>query len=171
MKKLWILFSGCILFYSASQGQVMLSPQTMAVQGHHFQNAQFEISYTIGELTAVSTLTSGGQMLTQGFQQPDKFSIAAINNPGFLSGSTIYPNPADNYVTLQLSGSSPDNYVIVMLDASGRQINAAVTLQQIPGTLQHNISLEGLAAGTYIIRVTSTDGLGQRSFKINKLHI
>jgi len=172
MKKLRILFWISIISnVSAFSQDVSASQHVFASHGQNFQGTGFQISYTIGELALVNTATGGNQILTQGFHQPDKFTIISINDVEFLSGASVYPNPADQNVTLELSDPRLREYLVDLYDASGRKAIATVKLKQIPGTLKYSIPLEGLAAGTYVIRVMTTDGLGQRSFRINKLHI
>ena len=172
MKKPGILFWILVMSnFSAFSQNVSAEQRVFASQGLHFEGSNFEISYTIGELALVNTATGNNSMLTQGFHQPDKFTIVSINNPEMLAGATVYPNPADQNVTLEMSGQRLKEYVVDLYDASGRKVSATLKLKQIPGTMQYTIPLTGLSAGTYVIRVISTDGLEQRSFRINKLHI
>lgn len=164
----------CVLALSgvSLQGQsIQLSPQVFASQGQHFQNAQFEISYTIGELAAVSTLTAGNNILTQGFHQPDKYTIiSSVFNPEYSWNAGVYPNPADQNVTLSLNSRETDRIVLELLDASGRRVSESRIVQLIPGQQQFDIPMSHLASGVYLLRLSSVDGLRQNTLRINKSH-
>jgi hypothetical protein len=149
---------------------VQLSPQVFASQGQHFQNAQFELSYTIGELAAVSTVTAGNSTLTQGFHQPDKFIIASVFSPEYAWNAGVFPNPADQLVTLSLNSTDAESLVLELLDASGRRVSESRIIQLIPGQQQFDIALSHLASGVYLLRLSSTDGLRQNTLRINKSH-
>jgi hypothetical protein len=54
------------------------SPDVVSSSGAYFSNANASLSWTLGEL-ATETLANGGNILTQGFQQPVPVSITGIN--------------------------------------------------------------------------------------------
>lgn len=151
-------------------GQTQLSPQVYSSQGGNFSNAQFGISYTIGEMSSVSTITSGGTTLTQGFQQPDKYQIAIVESVDASWDASVYPNPADEQLTLQLSTEMHLEFVIDLFDAAGKKVMDTRTLNQIPGTKTYTVETAQLAAGAYLLRMTSKDGKHQRSFRITKMN-
>ncbi len=70
-KQLHLLFC-CIflLLHLASKAQLN-TPNVIASAGGYFANSNFSNSYTIGEMCVVETAFINGDMLTQGFQQPD----------------------------------------------------------------------------------------------------
>ena len=151
-------------------GQTQLSPQVYSSQGGDFSNAQFGISYTVGEISAVSTISNGGMTLTQGFHQPEKFTIALVESVDATWSADVYPNPADEQLTLRLSTESSLEFNLDLYDASGRKVLNTRSLNQIPGTATYTVPTAGLAAGTYLLRILSIDGKHQRSFRINKLN-
>jgi hypothetical protein len=68
----------------------------------------------------------------------------------------IYPNPADDNVTVDFSESDARNVTISLLDLSGRQLET----RQINGNDQRRISLNvsEYAAGMYLLQIMQ-DGL------------
>ncbi len=169
MKKTLLLFAlGAIPVIS--WGQTQLSPQVFSSQGGNFSNAQFGMSYTIGEMSAVSTISGGSTTLTQGFHQPDKYQIALVESIDASWTADVYPNPLDEQLTLRLSTESLLNFTLDLFDAEGRKVIASKTLNQVPGTKTYTVETSDLAAGAYLLRMTSTDGKHQRSFRITKMH-
>ena len=59
-----------VLLHLASKAQLN-TPNVIASGGGYFANVDFSNSYTIGEMCVVETHFVNGDMLTQGFQQPD----------------------------------------------------------------------------------------------------
>jgi len=49
-----------------------LSPTVISSTGGFSSNANGSLSYTVGEMTMVQTFSAGGNILTQGFQQPNE---------------------------------------------------------------------------------------------------
>jgi hypothetical protein len=64
----------------------------------------------------------------------------------------IYPNPADDNVTLDFSESDARNVTISLIDISGRQLET----QQINGSDQRRIfiNVSEYAAGMYLLQIS-----------------
>lgn len=150
--------------------QTQLSPQVFASQGNTFKNGQFEISYTIGELAAVSTLTAVNQILTQGFQQPDKFTIAFVEDISSGWEASLFPNPVNDLLNLSIESSVYTQLEAKVFDASGRIVASYSNLKCLPGSVQFPISTQGFAAGAYLLRIHSKTGSFQKTLRFNKLH-
>jgi hypothetical protein len=153
-----------------SWGQTQLSPQVFSSQGGDFSNAQFGVSYTIGEMSSVSTISNGNFTLTQGFHQPDKYQIALVESIDASWNAEVYPNPADEQLTLKLSSEKMLDLTLDLYDAEGRKVMASRKLNQVPGTQTYTVETSDLAAGAYLLRMTSADGKHQRSFRITKMN-
>ncbi len=162
-----------LLLFSAFQSDaqnIVLAPQVISSQGQHFQNAQFELSWTIGEMSAVSTISSGNSTFTQGFHQPDKFTIAFTEDLMSTWSAGLYPNPADAYVTLSLNAVNNTEMVVEILDAAGKLVRSPQMLQVFPGQQQIDFPLTDFSSGIYLLRLTTVDGKYQRSYRFNKSH-
>ncbi len=68
---------------------------------------------------------------------------------GAKGAVTLYPNPAGQLATLDLSSLTNEDYAVQVLDLTGRQVAA----YSLPGAAQHPLDLQRLAAGTYMVRV------------------
>ena len=167
-----ILSSTLVLFaaFEAGAQNIIFAPQVIASQGQHFQNAQFELSWTIGEMSAVSTISGGNNTFTQGFHQPDKFTIAFTEDLMASWSAGLYPNPADEQVTLSLNAINNEEMVVEILDAAGKLVRSAQKLQVLPGQQQIDFPLTDMASGIYLLRLTTADGKYQRTYRFNKSH-
>lgn len=167
------ILSSFLLFfaaYSAGAQNIILTPQVFASQGQHFQNAQFELSWTIGEMSAVSTISGGNNTFTQGFHQPDKFTIAFTEDLMASWSVGLYPNPADEYITLSLNAVNNEEMVVEILDAAGRLVRSPKKINVLPGQQQVDFPLTDMASGIYLLRLSTADGKYQRSYRFNKSH-
>jgi hypothetical protein len=122
-------------------------------------------SQTIGE-TAVE-LTGKGPFLTQGFQQPGIKIMLGIKPNG--DGVKSYPNPATDYVSIELFGDVTRSYSIAVLNLNG----VAVMIRDVSYTGSYwdvqDFTVSSLPMGLYFIRVTSGDGQINRVFKFEKI--
>jgi len=73
----------------------MLTPTVIASTGGFSSNANGSLSYTVGEMTMVQTFSANGNILTQGFQQPNEVLTGLIDlTQGQFGSFVVYPNPA-----------------------------------------------------------------------------
>lgn len=107
-----------------------------------------KINYTVGQTNFISETGSNGNV-TQGVQQPYEITVVlGINNKDINLTSSIYPNPASSYVTLNFNNDDPKNISYLLYDSSGKlyqqkKVNGKQTL----------ISMTDLADGVYFIKV------------------
>ena len=81
------------------------------------------------------------------------YRIISSSRLGYTSGSmSIWPNPADRLVHINLHGSGDGQYYLSLYDINGRCISRE------PVTLPGEVSLpEGVAPGIYIVEVVTSD--------------
>jgi gliding motility-associated-like protein len=60
-----------LIFLALKLSAQLNTPNVIASAGGYFANSNFSNSYTIGEMCVVETSFINGDMITQGFQQPD----------------------------------------------------------------------------------------------------
>jgi hypothetical protein len=82
----------------------------------------------------------------------------------------LYPNPADEYVTLSLNAVNNEEMVVEILDAAGKLVRSAQKLQVLPGQQQVDFPLTDMASGIYLLRLTTVDGKYQSTYRFNKSH-
>ncbi len=160
------MFSICV---AASSQNVQLSPEVFSSQGGNFIGADFELSYTIGELAAISTITSGDITLTQGFHQPDKFTIISIRPLEEELGAEIFPNPSSEMAQIKISSSEFYYLSIELYDAAGRVLRSE-KVKQFPGEQLYTLPTSDLAVGTYLVRLINSDGSAKKTLRLNKIY-
>lgn len=129
--------------------------------GDFFSNSTAELSWTLGEIMG-ETYTTASVHLTQGQQQtmyaPDPTNSVQIEENVSLD---LYPNPADDHVTLI---SSEPTVSVSFIDSRGRLVKNIELNQAHP-----QIDLIGLERGVYYLNVYSTNQQLLKIFKVVKL--
>ncbi|MFN5318947.1 MAG: T9SS type A sorting domain-containing protein [Bacteroidia bacterium] len=162
-------FVSCFFFLTIyAFGQPLFSPQVIGAAGQDFQSSQFQLSYTVGELAAVSTLSAANSTLTQGFHQPDKFTIAWTAFPESEMVIGLYPNPTDDYLRVFWQSATVNAYEISVFDATGRLVIAPSLIHTNFSAGETVLPTSTLAAGSYFIKVASVDGLQAKTLPFNK---
>jgi hypothetical protein len=132
----------------------LLTPRVISSQGGHFQSPAFSVSYTIGELAAVNTISGNGFIFTQGFHQPDKFSIVnQIADAEANWNIYAFPNPVSNQLNLSLNSNKTFNLLIRITDAAGRLVFAQSGVKTVPGEQVIQLNFIDYAPGVYHIRL------------------
>lgn len=67
---------------------------------------------------------------------------------------SLYPNPAKAYVEVTVTGLNADEADVVITNAAGAAVFENGNAMVIDGTLKLNITLDGLAAGNYMVTVS-----------------
>ncbi len=104
-------------------------------------------------------------------------STTAITPGGFSTANTcsstgvtetnneamrIYPNPASNHLTIDLSGISFNGGIVSLLDLVGNEV-----MIFIPTTAEANLDVTKLAKGVYFVKVTSSNSNYLKKVVIN----
>lgn len=142
-----------LLCTTVSQAQI-IGPSIITTQGSNYIAGGNQLSWTTGGLVT-QTLTAGGYILTQSFEQPElQVWTGAIGPSGVCPGTVI------NVPYIQ-SGivSNSNNFVAELSDAAG-SFASPVTVGTLAGKINGTIACtipSSTAAGTaYRIRVRST---------------
>ena len=97
----------------------------------------------------------GGRRDIGAFELQDDCIDDAVNAPEFLTGSTLYPNPAViGIVRVDIPTSFGTDINIRISDATGK-----VILTQATAAGTTDLDLSTLSAGTYLVQVITTEGL------------
>jgi hypothetical protein len=121
---------------------------------------------TIGE-TAVEIIGSTEFTLTQGFQQPLVKPTIIDHIDG--NGIRVYPNPATDYIIVELYGEKAKTFRIDIINITGTVVYSDVKTFGINFWDREPRDISILQRGFYIISVASSDGMIRRTFKIEKL--
>ena len=160
MKKYLSLFIIVIIAnYASAQGIVQ---QVYASSGSYFSNGTYSLSSTIGE-PITSTFNSTNYYLTQGFQQPN-YIITAVEDFDKNSNIIVYPNPADDYINIDLGTTNLDKYRFELYDVTGRLMMTGNITDKIT-----KLDMGSYASDIYFIRL-SFDSKIIKNFKVQKIN-
>lgn len=151
------LLIAVLLFFSCS----MYAQNIVSTNGGHFSSTNYQLSWTIGE-PVIETGNSDNRMITQGMHQ-SKLIVTSIKEIEGLQLTIIaYPNPAINYVQLEVESIKDEglDYHLYGMDGSllrkGRLTNNRV-----------KITMQEYIPSTYLLNVVDNNRL-LKTFKIIK---
>jgi hypothetical protein len=134
-----------------------LSPRVIASSGAYSSNGTNSLSYTVGEMTMVQTFSSGGSILTQGFQQPNEGATAIKMVQANGSDLVIYPNPSADVLWFAFQSTFSGKLSITINNLLGQNIPLGFESAFDAGSVVNNLNVSNLAAGTYFLTATITE--------------
>lgn len=149
-------------------GQATTTPTVIASTGKYYGSpGQLEVSYTIGEMTAVSTAgNTNGLHVTQGFHQPEEWGRRTVGLPeqtltpiDFL----IYPNPASNSIETIFDTPEIGKAKISITDYGGKLLQT-IEENHNGGKDATHFDIKNLASGSYIVTLQFTGSEGKQYF-------
>jgi hypothetical protein len=143
-----------------------LSHQVMVPLAGISSNSSVSYTQTVGE-TAVDIAGCADYALTEGFQQPRYIKIE--ENPKSGTGVNVYPNPASDFITVELYGESAATFRVDIINITGTVVFSERKTFDSKFWCRDPFNIESLLKGFYLVRIYSEDGLINRSFKIEKL--
>lgn len=167
MKNLTILSLFACL--SIGMNAQSLSPQVIASGGDFFQAGGVSLSWTLGE-PVVETVSNGAVniILTQGFQQPEDFTIGIRSIVAADVFVNLYPNPTAQSIRMDLKYGENSRLKIELIDVLGRVLNSdnlEVTKNLVSN---YQLDVSALSAGMYMFRLTDNGKL-LNTYKFQKV--
>lgn len=142
------------LLSPALKGQIELDPRVVSSGGGYHEAEDLSVSWTLGEL-AVTTLTGGDMVLTQGFQQP--FDVGVGIAPDRVNWKiSVFPNPVGNQLKVRFHLESAGDYLLEVQDVTGRIISQGLHQRVNPGDMV-GINTSSYTPGIYFLKVLSPD--------------
>ncbi|WP_295118919.1 T9SS type A sorting domain-containing protein [uncultured Chitinophaga sp.] len=145
----YLLFLGFAVALSLPARSQILVRQVTATAGGSGAVNGVSFEYTVGE-AVISTL-SGGEMLTQGFHQPE-----VIPHPGQgvnpLINAIIFPNPAVANVNIRFDLLDNANVQMLFINAAG-QVVYQEARKYAPGKITMTLPVNRFAAGIYTVLI------------------
>ena len=167
MKKLSLFI---LIALSLNAGAQSLSPKVVSSSGEFYSNASAQLSFTVGELAAVTTLSSASNFLTQGFQQTYDFSTAVpvIEEKDF--SVSVFPNPSQGIFFIKINSPEIISIAFSVYDMLGRKIISSEKFSGmdliIPLDLSHSIT------GMYLLECTVINSSsGKKNIFNSKLNL
>ncbi len=148
IKQLLILFYFCSLkLYSQP------FPSVVCATGNLSNDFVY---YNLGDILT-TTLSSNSSILTQGFIQLTSADavVVTINekSENFIKTS-VYPNPFDNTITLQIKNLDSQNPIIQIVDILGRAVPYTFNIESTnPNEKKYFINTSSFKSGSYFIQV------------------
>lgn len=147
----------------------MLTPTVIASTGGFSTNANGSLSYTVGEMTMVQTFSANGNILTQGFQQPNDNITGLMDLTNDEFGSfVLYPNPAVDNLWYGFQLPESGRVEISLFNAIGQKIADVFQTNYENGKLVEQLNVTTYAAGVYVLAlnfVSAKDGKAHVSAK------
>jgi hypothetical protein len=162
-----------IIFISAavSANAQMLTPTVIASSGGFFFNTAGMLSFTVGELAAVSTISSANNILTQGFQQPEDFGVFVPSVDASIFYMNVFPNPSNGHFSIFVNTPKEYNLSYSVYDMLG-QIVIATTAKTSRGNTTLPVDLSRQVVGMYLLECVFTDiRSGEKFTNYSKLNL
>ena len=156
MNKLFLLVALLALYYHAN-GQ-SASPSVLNTSGRTVTAKNVQLSWSIGEF-AIATLSAGGNIITEGFLQPDVVLKSSVDEFKINDIISCFPNPAHNDLYIRQSAD-----VIGSVSIYNALGNRVYEQKFADG----NINMSLWRPGFYFINITDRDGGEVHTFKIIK---
>jgi hypothetical protein len=135
--------------------------ELISSQGEYLANETLSMSYSVGE-TVAGTLSNPASILTQGFNQPLITISTESRDISLNMLIEAWPNPANDYVKLSVSGNEGKKISYRLFDLNGKFITGSpLTGNNI------EIPFATLAPSVYFLKVYIQDKEIQ-TFKISK---
>ena len=120
------------------------------------------VSYSVGQVSYTHPVGSSGTV-AEGVQQPyEIFIYTGTDVKNIQLGLSAYPNPATNYLMLDVSDTDPSTLNFQLLNLEGRLLESDQL--ENPHT---TIELNNFPPGTYFLKVSDKDK-AVKTFKIVK---
>lgn len=152
-----IMIWGSTLSYCQS-----IKPDVITTSGNVDATSNNSVSWTIGECIT-ETFSDAGNKLTQGYQQGNYDVSTLVDNTGNLIKIVLYPNPATDYVYLEIQLQDIFGSYFQLYDLNGRcLINEKINSEKT------EIWLGSYSSNAYILNVYAANKKLLKSFKIIK---
>jgi hypothetical protein len=143
-----------------------LSHQVLVPLAGVKSTSQISYSQTVGE-TAVQIISCPMYIFTQGFQQPRIKRLPEDPKKG--NGIEVYPNPASDYVYIELYGETARTFKIDFINITGTIVITDKRVFYDQFWYKEPYNIENLIRGFYLVRISTDDGTINRIFKIEKI--
>lgn len=145
---------------TATAGAQTADRQVIGTSGASYAGAAIQVDYTVGEAVTNSG-TSGSFSVNQGFQQ-NTINGTGIKEKDVVVSFSLYPNPAQDHITLSVSPTAPFAMKLSLINSIGELITADEHAENISQNYKRDIPVLALAAGVYFVNLyDSKNGLLQ----------
>jgi glucose/arabinose dehydrogenase len=109
----------------------------------------------VGSSIFVIEMSFGGENGLWEVELPRKIGVSSEKPSVMPSAASInvYPNPFSGSVTVSMTLDSPELVTTEVVDMTGRRVRSVDTRLVSPGAHTQHVPMDGLAPGTYLLRV------------------
>ena len=156
-----ILITIALLMACLGFSQTRIKKSSIDSAGNLSQNGSITMLSTVGEL-AVQENTNANIYISEGFISPITHLTLNTDNYKMLKGVKIYPNPAVNFVNVEIDASN--NIEIILYDETGK------TIYQENTSMLNNfkINMSSYEFGTYLLLIKDEENKLYETYKIIK---
>jgi hypothetical protein len=175
MKQTTLIFIFAV-FCAMARGQgPAATPTVLASSGQYYGTpGQLEVSYTIGEMTSVSTVGNVyGLHLTQGFHQPQElnnYPLAIIEPNVSPISFSLYPNPTINNVEISYEMPEQGKTITTITDILGRPLISDYQ-HYLGGKAIKSFDVSCFAGGSYMLTLQFFTNNGKQYFSTKQFSI
>jgi hypothetical protein len=167
MKKIYLV--AVVVLSAMFANAQMLTPTVIASTGGFSSNANGSLSYTVGEMTMVQTFSANGNILTQGFQQPNDNITGLIDMTKDEFGSfAVYPNPAVDNLTFGFQLPEASKVQVSLYNAVGQKVADVYSGNYDTGKTIEQLNVTTYAAGVYILTLTAVSNVDGKAHVVSK---
>lgn len=150
-----------LIFLLLLQSTFLFSQSTTLSAGGDITESDGSLSYSIGQVF-YGTITHSDGMVQQGIQQPYEIYILSNENQVLAAEINVYPNPATDYLRLNIENYQGQSYQYKLYNAAGSMIEGNVIKNSTT-----RINFSDLISGTYLLQIIYQQDQVQ-TFKIIK---
>lgn len=151
--------------FKLAQPLKALGPTVLSSSGGVSKYSDIELEWTLGE-SFIGMAKNDAHLYTLGFHQPNRLSHRLLyQSDTNESKVSIFPNPVENILNVQLQLIHQDFITLKLTDVVGRSISE----QSVDGkATKAEVSVRELSSGAYQLQVLDKNGNRISAFKIIK---
>jgi hypothetical protein len=121
-------------------------------------------------MTMVQTFIQSANILTQGFQQPEDYTVGIVETPVVSSDLLIYPNPTNGSFVLSYQNFDNSEASIRIFNLAG-QVVLEKQVSQTTGLNTIKFDISAYSQGMYILQLAATNSKGEKSSSYHKINL
>lgn len=165
-----ILITITILFFAATaSAQIILQRAVTSQAGGMASNGTINLQYTVSQ-TAVGMAANNQTVGQFGFWTAP-ITIASVHNSngaGPIRSVSLFPNPAQGEVRIDLSLAASGSLDIILYDDAGKTIRTIYSGTSPAGSSSYRFDASQLASGSYFIAARMPGALLQTKLNVVK---
>ena len=131
-------------------GLTLQAQQSITATGGDASGSGGEVSFSVGQV-AYNTVTGISGIVSEGVQQPFEIYITSIIELPIINFSlSVFPNPTQNNLTLQVLNFNEEELHYQLLDVNGKLLYSKRIAES-----ETQINLVNLSPAIYFIRITT----------------